>query len=132
LPRHGSTRLDAAWYFAGAGHPLCMIIKPGANPQLLEARSMMLGALANAVCQEPTIEIDLEPGDRILLYTDGITDVFDHQGEMFGVEGLQNFLRECSLLPFEEMPPAILERIAAWGPGPFADDVTLVLAEVLE
>jgi sigma-B regulation protein RsbU (phosphoserine phosphatase) len=118
--------------FAGAGHPPCMVIKPGTNPQLLEARSMMLGALSNAVSHEPVIEMELEPGDRILLYTDGITEVFDSRGEMLGVEGLQNLVRECSLLPFDEMLPAILERIAAWRFGPFADDVTLVLAEVLE
>jgi serine phosphatase RsbU (regulator of sigma subunit) len=118
--------------FAGAGHPPCMVIKPGADPQLLEARSMMLGALSNAVCHEPIIEKNLDPGDRILLYTDGITEVFDEQGEMLGTEGLRNFVRESSLLPFDEMLPAILERIAAWRLGPFADDVTLVLAEVLE
>lgn len=118
--------------FAGAGHPPCMVIKPGADPQLLEARSMMLGALSNAVCHEPIIEVNLDPGDRILLYTDGITEVFDEQGEMLGTEGLRNFVRESSLLPFDEMLPAILERIAAWRLGPFADDVTLVLAEVLE
>lgn len=118
--------------FAGAGHPPCMVIKPGTNPQLLEARSMMLGALSNAVSREPVIEMELEPGDRILLYTDGITEVFDSRGEMLGVEGLQNLVRECSLLPFDEMLPAILERIASWRCGPFADDVTLVLAEVLE
>ena len=118
--------------FAGAGHPPCMVIKPGADPQLLEARSMMLGALSNAVCDEPIIEVNLDPGDRILLYTDGITEVFDEQGEMLGTEGLRNFVRESSLLPFDEMLPAILERIAAWRLGPFADDVTVVLAEVLE
>ena len=118
--------------FAGAGHPPGMVIKPGADPQLLEARSTILGALSDAVCHEPMIEVDLEPGDRILLYTDGITEVFDERGEMLGVEGLQNFVRECSLLAFDEMLPAILERIGAWRLGPFADDVTLVLAEVLE
>jgi len=118
--------------FAGAGHPPCMVIKPGADPQLLEARSMMLGALWNAVCHEPIIEVNLDPGDRILLYTDGITEVFDEQGEMLGTEGLRNFVCESALLPFDEMLPAILERIAAWRLGPFADDVTLVLAEVLE
>jgi len=118
--------------FAGAGHPPCIVIKPGADPQLLEARSMILGALPNAVCHDPLIEVNLEPGDRILLYTDGITEVFDEQGEMLGVEGLRNFVRESSLLPFDEMLPAILEKIAAWRQGPFVDDVTLVLAEVLE
>ena len=118
--------------FAGAGHPPCMVIKPGADPQLLEARSMMLGALSNAVCHEPMIEVNLDPGDRVLLYTDGITEVFDEQEEMLGAEGLLNFVRESSLLPFDEMLPFILERIAAWRQGPFMDDVTLVLAEVLE
>jgi serine phosphatase RsbU (regulator of sigma subunit) len=130
-----AARLDRSgrhMVFAGAGHPPCMVIKPGENPQLLEARSMMLGALPNAVSHESMIEINLEPGDRILLFTDGITEVFDDRGEMLGVEGLQNLVRECSLLPFDEMLPAILERIAAWRLGPFADDVTLVLAEVLE
>jgi len=109
-----------------------MVVKPGANPQLLEARSMMLGALPNAVRDEPVIEMDLEPGERILLYTDGITEVFNDRGEMLGVEGLQNFVRECSLLPFYEMLPAILGRAEAWQFGPFVDDVTLILTEVLE
>ncbi|HVH85574.1 MAG TPA: PP2C family protein-serine/threonine phosphatase [Terriglobales bacterium] len=118
--------------FAGAGHPPGMVIKPGADPQLLEARSMILGALPDAVCHEPMIEIGLDPGDRILLYTDGITEVFDKRGEMLGVEGLQSFVRETSLLPFDEMLPAILERVAAWRHGPCADDVTIILAEVLE
>jgi sigma-B regulation protein RsbU (phosphoserine phosphatase) len=118
--------------FAGAGHPPCMVIKPGAEQQLLEAQSMILGALPNAVCREPMIEVNLEPGDRILLYTDGITEVFDNRGGMLGVEGLGTFVREASLLPFDEMLPAILERIAVWRQGPFVDDVTLVLAEVLK
>ena len=118
--------------FAGAGHPPGMVIRAGANAKLLEARSMMLGALPNAVCHEPTIEIDLDPGDRILLYTDGITEVFNERGEMLGVEGLLDFVSECSLLPFADMLPALLERIETWRQGPFCDDVTLVLAEVLE
>lgn len=118
--------------FAGAGHPPCMIIRPGKDPQLLEARSMMLGALPNAVSDEPAIRIDLEPGDRVLLFTDGITEVFDEHGEMLGIEGMQDLVRDCSGLPFDQTLSAILERIAGWKEGPFADDVTLVLAEVLE
>ena len=51
---------------------------------------------------------------------------------MLGIEGLQKFVRESSLLPFDQMLPAILERVEAWRQGPFSDDVTLVLAEVLE
>lgn len=130
-----AVRLDRSgrhMVFAGAGHPPCMLIKPGAAPRLLQARSMMLGALSNAVCPEPTIELNLEAGDRILLYTDGITEVFDAREEMLGVEGLQNIVRDCFLLPFDQMLPAILERVVARQHGPFVDDVTLVLAEIVE
>ena len=75
--------------FAGAGHPPAMIVAPGEEPRLLEPRSTVLGALPDAVGMEATLDVDLNPGDRIVLYTDGITDVFDSQGEMLGVEGVQ-------------------------------------------
>jgi phosphoserine phosphatase RsbU/P len=116
--------------FAGAGHPPVMVVQPGAEPRLLESRSMVLGALPNAVDMEATLEVDLKAGDRIVLYTDGITDVFDSHGEMLGVEGVQKFVRETALLPFKQMKQGILDRVAAWREGPPSDDVSLVLVEV--
>jgi phosphoserine phosphatase RsbU/P len=116
--------------FAGAGHPPGMVVQPGAEPRLLESRSMVLGALPNAVDSDATLEVELEAGDRIVLYTDGITDVFDSRGEMLGVEGVQKFVRETALLPFKQMKQGILDRVAAWREGPPADDVSLVLVEV--
>jgi len=116
--------------FAGAGHPPGMIVHDGAEPRLLESRSMVLGALPEAVGPEVTLDVDLERGDRVVLYTDGITDVFDSRGEMLGVEGVQKFVREASLLPFHEMKQGILDRVADWREGPPTDDVSLVLMEV--
>jgi phosphoserine phosphatase RsbU/P len=117
--------------FAGAGHPPAMIVKPGEEPRLLESRSMVLGALPDAVGVEAALDVDLEPGDRVVLYTDGITDVFDAHGEMLGVPGVTKFVREASLLPFADMKQGILDRVAAWREGPPADDISLVVAEVL-
>jgi len=117
--------------FAGAGHPPGMVVSPGQEPRLLESRSMVLGALPNAVDVEAALDVDLDPGDRIVLYTDGITDVFNAQGEMLGVPGIQKFVRETSALPFTEMKQGILDRVAAWREGPPSDDVSLVLVEVL-
>jgi PAS domain S-box-containing protein len=117
--------------FAGAGHPPAMIARAGREPRLLESRSMILGVLPDAVDPEGTLDVDLDPGDRVVLYTDGITDVFDARGEMLGVPGVQKFVCETSLLPFAEMKQGILDRVAAWREGPPSDDVSLVLVEVL-
>lgn len=116
--------------FAGAGHPPGMIVTPGEQPRLLESRALVLGALPEAVGNDPAIEEHVEPGDRIVLYTDGITDVFNANGEMLGVPGVQKFVRETATLPFGEMKHALLDRVAAWRDGPPSDDVSLVLAEV--
>jgi PAS domain S-box-containing protein len=116
--------------FAGAGHPPAMIAHDGAEPRLLESRSMVLGALPDAVDAEATLDVDLQSGDRVVLYTDGITDVFNSNGEMLGVEGVQKIVRETSLLPFNEMKKGILDSVAQWREGPPTDDVSLVLVEV--
>jgi phosphoserine phosphatase RsbU/P len=116
--------------FAGAGHPPAMIVKPGEEPRLLESRSTVLGVLPDAVDPEPALEVQLEAGDRIFLYTDGITDVFNSQGKMLGVAGVRRLVQETATLPLREMRNAILERVAEWHEGQPADDISLILVEV--
>jgi serine phosphatase RsbU (regulator of sigma subunit) len=116
--------------FAGAGHPPAMIVQPGAVPRLIESHSMILGTLPEAVDADATLDVALEAGDRIVLYTDGITDVFDSRGEILGIEGVQSIVRETALLPFHQMRDGILDRVAAWRVGQVTDDVSLVLVEV--
>ena len=116
--------------FAGAGHPPAMLVRPGHSPLLLESRSTILGAMPNAVDTSPSLEQQLESGDRIVLYTDGITEVFDSRGEMLGIEGIREIVRQTSALPAEEMKQGILDRVAAWRNGPPTDDVSLVLVHV--
>lgn len=128
-----SARIDRSgrtMEFAGAGHPPAMIVQPGAEPRLLPSRSSILGALPDAVDADATLYTELERGDRIVLYTDGITDVFDSRGEMLKVEGVKSFVRETALLPFGEMKQGILNRVAAWRKGPPVDDVSVVLVDV--
>jgi sigma-B regulation protein RsbU (phosphoserine phosphatase) len=123
-------RIGRTMEYAGAGHPPAMIVQRGADPRLLPSRSTILGTLPDAVDADATLNIEIEPGDRVVLYTDGLTDVFDSHGEMLEVEGVQNIVRETSLLPFREMKQGILNRVTAWRNGPPVDDVSLVLVEV--
>ena len=116
--------------FAGAGHPPVMVARRGQSPLLLESGCTILGLLPEAVCVSASLEMPLEPDDCIVLYTDGITEVFDSRGEMLGVEGLQEIVRQASTLPAEQMKQGILDGVAAWRNGPPTDDVSLMLAHV--
>jgi PAS domain S-box-containing protein len=116
--------------FAGAGHPPAMLARHGQNPLLLESRSMILGALPDAVDATVNLEVQLQPDDRIVLYTDGITEVFNSKGEMLGVEGVREIVRRTSSLPPREMKQGILDGVAAWREGPPTDDVSLMLVHV--
>ena len=116
--------------FAGAGHPPAMVARRGQNPVLLESRSMILGALPDAVDVTTSLEVQLEPDDRILLYTDGITEVFNSRGEMLGIPGVQEIVRQTSSRPAHEMKQAILDGVAAWREGQPTDDVSLMLVHV--
>jgi len=116
--------------YAAAGHPPVIWLSPGGDYRLLEARSTLLGCLEDAVAPEPTQQIELNPGDRLAFYTDGLTDVFDHRGEILGVEGLQEIVRGAARKPMAEMKQAILDQVAAWRDGPITDDMSLVLVEL--
>ena len=115
--------------FAAGGHPPAFWLSARGACRLLEPRSTVLGCLEQAVVAQPTQEIELSPGDRLVLYTDGLTEVFDQRGELLGIEGLAEIVRTAADRPITEMKHAILHAVQAWRHGPLADDVSLVLAE---
>lgn len=122
---------DNRMVFAAGGHPPAFLIRKGSPVQLLGSRSLVLGVLENAVDPEPALEFALEPGDRVALYSDGLTDLFNASGKMLGVEGLQEIVEQTSRLPLSEMKHEILKRVAGWNRGPEADDASLILVDIL-
>jgi len=116
--------------FAGAGHPPAIIVRKGQSPLLLESTNMILGLFGNAVSADSSVETALETGDRIVIYTDGLTETFNSRREMLGVDGLKEIVTELSTLSLAQMKQQILHRVAAWRDGHAADDVSLVLLEV--
>ena len=108
-----------------------MVVTPGKEPRLLESRSMLLGAFDDAVGPEAELQVPLDPGDRVVLYTDGFTEVFDSRRRNARRGRPAENRRETSHLPLGEMKQGILDRVAAWRAGPSRDDMSLVLLEVL-
>jgi phosphoserine phosphatase RsbU/P len=116
--------------FSAAGHPPAMILRPGQAPRFLESASTILGCFPDAVGEDATVQIALEAGDRVMLYTDGFTENFNSRGEMLGVKGLARIAHEASNLQLPAMKQQILDQVAAWRKGPAADDMSLILLDV--
>jgi PAS domain S-box-containing protein len=117
--------------FSAAGHPPAMILRRGQSTQFLDSASTILGCFNDAVSHDSAVTIPVEAGDRIMLYTDGFTENFDARGEMLGVEGLAEIAQEACNLPLALMKQRILDRVAAWRNGPAADDMSLILVEIV-
>jgi sigma-B regulation protein RsbU (phosphoserine phosphatase) len=116
--------------FAAAGHPPALLITPSGEVRQLESRSTVLGALDTAVPQVASEEFELSPGDRLMLYSDGLTEVWNREGQILDVEGLEKIVRGAAALPLPAMRQAIIEGVNSYSAGPVQDDVTLVLLEV--
>ncbi len=83
--------------YARAGHdpPLFRSAGPGASIRRLDdVGGVPLGVLDTARYEEETLQ--LEPGQTLLLYTDGVTDARAPDGSMFGVDGIERALAECA------------------------------------
>jgi serine phosphatase RsbU (regulator of sigma subunit) len=122
---HDGRRLS----FSAASQPPALLVSNG-TVRRLESRNGILGCLAETRPSEPSIEVELSPGDRLILYTDGLVEVFNGLDDMLGVEGLETLVLQSATLTLADMQETILAGVAAWGHGPLADDVSLVIVEV--
>ena len=73
----------------------------------------------------------LHPGDRLLLYTDGLIEASGPGGECFEQSRLEATLAEGAGLDALRFSDRLFERLQEWhGAGPFDDDVTFVVVDV--
>jgi serine phosphatase RsbU (regulator of sigma subunit)/signal transduction protein with GAF and PtsI domain len=120
-PRSGS------FTYANAGHnpPLWLNVRSGVM-QRLQQHGMALGVIPEVPLTEHLIQI--EPGDVLALYTDGVTEALNVEGEEFGVERLEQVIKANARRTAEEIVAAIEAAVDEFvGNEPPFDDFTLVV-----
>ena len=88
----------------------------------LETGGALLGVFADALYEQASVE--LLPGDRLLMFTDGITEAADSNGQEFGEERLIALLRGYPAASAADLRDAIMQEVTQFCRGDFADDAT--------
>ena len=121
------SRLERAGRFV---HWSWMGIRPPPNdrPRRLRCRHSAIGVQPDPIYRE--VELQLTEGDRLLLFTDGLTEVRDSDGAFFGHEGICTAMGEHHDDP-DRIVPELLRRASRFGGDEgFDDDVTMLLLSV--
>jgi sigma-B regulation protein RsbU (phosphoserine phosphatase) len=115
--------------YENAGHCPGLLVRENGEIDSLRGGGAVLGALPDWVYQDYTAQ--LQPGDKLLLWTDGITEAENAHLEEFGDERLVEAarVRDASAL---ETQRAIMERVTAFCGANFRDDATLLVLRVLD
>lgn len=113
-----------------AGHPGPVHLPAEGPPTRLTAPGFPIGLVEDAVYQER--ELQLRPGDRLYLYSDGIPEAPGSSGELFGVPRLLTELQNAHAVALDESLDALTRSVDKWClPGRPADDVSLLALEIV-
>lgn len=116
---------------SGAEHPGPLLIRHGPGPiEILESQNLLIGIGEQCLSDEPEGTVTVNRGDRLLFFTDGLTETRDAGSELLGTEGLARIAAITCSGGLFEMADCILQRIAAFRSGPLEDDMTLIIAEL--
>ena len=112
--------------YSNAGHNPPMLLSKGGEPRLLETGGPVLGVVPSFSFPEATVTID--PGDLLLIYSDGFTEAMNRRFEEFGEDRLLEATRAAWDLPAAGMVDSIFDAVNKHaGDAPQTDDMTLMV-----
>jgi len=126
----GLLQPDGTLEFVRAGHPTPLLLRRGAVSELYSTGSFPIGLLETA--SFASIRVQLEPGDTLLMYTDGVTEAENRERELFEDERLKEAFSHYQDSPLEDVQNGILNAVGKFTEGASqSDDVTLVVVRYL-
>ncbi|MGD0365660.1 MAG: SpoIIE family protein phosphatase [Bryobacteraceae bacterium] len=123
--------LDSArrrFSYTNAGHCEPILVRQDGECLRVNHGGVVLGVFPDWPYEEGHVE--LEPGDRLVLFTDGITEIANAENEEFGEERLIDVLRANRALDAEAMQKRVMAAIVEHSGGAFQDDATLIVTAV--
>jgi serine phosphatase RsbU (regulator of sigma subunit) len=112
--------------YANCGHLCALVLRNDGSLESLESTGMVLGLFQDWNCV--FAKLSFCPGDTLLLYTDGITESFNHAGEEFGEQRLVDSLRRYREQAPQVLISSIVAEAKAFSAGKQFDDITLIVA----
>jgi sigma-B regulation protein RsbU (phosphoserine phosphatase) len=112
--------------YANAGHNPPLLVRASGSMDTLAPTGTVLGVFADSAYEQGDFAV--APGDRLVLYTDGITEGRNAAGDEFEEQRLAESALRHRALPAEAMLAAMLRDIEAFNGGAYEDDATLIVA----
>jgi len=117
---------DAPMQWANAGHCSPLLVRTNGRVFGLSPTGMPVGMLDIGTWQDAALK--LEPGDLLVLYTDGVSEAMNAQRDQYGVERLVEILQRNLSLPVADLIDSVKADIAVFtGGSPQRDDLTLLI-----
>ena len=118
--------------YTNAGHNYPVLQRKGQPCELIETvHGLFLAGMEFTTYRQA--EIHLEPGDRLLLYTDGVTEAHDRTNCLYGTDRLEKILESTKDSSGEQVLDSILDDINVFSQGvPQFDDITMVVLTIKE
>ena len=113
--------------YANCGHLSGLLLRSDGSIELLGSTTTLLGLFEEWDCCMQ--EQELFPGDVLALYTDGVTEASNDQGEEFGERLLIEALRQHRELPCQALLAAIVDGVRRFGSQEQQDDITAIVAK---
>jgi sigma-B regulation protein RsbU (phosphoserine phosphatase) len=110
--------------YANCGHCAPLLFQATGELIRLEPTAAMLGAFEEWDCIED--EVRLEPGDTLLLYSDGVTEAVNSAGDEFGEDRLIRALRESRAPAADDLVREIIHAVSTFSGPSLMDDITIV------
>jgi sigma-B regulation protein RsbU (phosphoserine phosphatase) len=117
---------DGEMDYINAGHPSPFLIRHGVAEEPFTEGSYPVGLVQEA--EYVTAHVKLEPGDTLILFSDGVTEAMDPDEELYGVPRLREVLTGQSDCALDKLQKSILESVENFAKGAHqADDLTLLI-----